>query len=157
MTLPWCHLREFTFVALLCCGCASQSMLPQPAADVLLDTDRSFAAFAQAHGVAAAFREFAAEDALLLPMGEARVRGREAIHKSLLDLPAGALSWSPVAGEVSRSGNLGYTWGTYQFRVREGDDPTALRHGKYVTIWKRQPDGSWRYVLDTGNSSPPSP
>lgn len=141
-------------VVLIGAGCAMPRS--RVSACVLMQADREFARAAELHSVANAFREFAAPNAVSLPMGEAPVRGREAIHKSLLDVPAGALSWSPVAGEISRSGDLGYTWGTYQFRVREGDAPTAVRHGKYVTIWKKQPDGSWKYVLDTGNSSPPN-
>jgi len=138
-------------------GCASvgTSHKRSPSAEVLLQTDRDFALYAQVHGVANAFREFAAPDALSLPMGEAPIRGREAIFRAMSDSPPGELLWKPVGADLAGSGDLGYTWGTYEFRAPEAGGKPATRHGKYVTIWKKQTAGSWKYVVDIGNASPP--
>jgi ketosteroid isomerase-like protein len=155
--------QRFTRLALLsaclavwCSGCATVGTVRHRSspADVLLQADRDFALYAQQHGVATAFREFAAPDALSLPMGEVPVRGREAIFRAMSDFPPGELRWRPVGADLARSGDLGYTWGTYEFRAPDAGGKPAPRHGKYVTVWKRQRDGSWKYVVDIGNASP---
>jgi ketosteroid isomerase-like protein len=138
-------------------GCATSAkhhvLVPTP--EALITADRDFALYAHLHGVANAFRDFAAPEALQLPMGEAPIRGREAIFQAMSDFPPGDLRWHPIGADLARSGELGYTWGTYEFHPRDASGVAGTRHGKYVTIWKRQPDGSWKFVVDTGNASPP--
>ena len=120
-----------------------------------MKADREFAAAAKQHGVAIAFREFAAPEALSLPMGETPIRGREAIFEAMSAFPPGELLWQPVGADLARSGDLGYTWGTYEFRTHDAEGKPATRHGKYLTVWKKQADGAWKIVVDTGNASPP--
>jgi ketosteroid isomerase-like protein len=144
-------------LAVWCAGCATVGTVRDRAssADVLLQADRDFALHAQQHGVANAFREFAASDALSLPMGEAPILGREAIFRAMSDFPPGELRWRPAGTDLARSGELGYTWGTYEFRPRDAGGQSETRHGKYVTVWKKQRDGSWKFVVDIGNAGPP--
>jgi ketosteroid isomerase-like protein len=143
-------------IVLWCGGCATDGIHRDPAqpADALFKADRDFALYAQQHGVANAFREFAAPEALQLPMGEAPIHGRAAIFRAMSDFPPGELRWRPVGADLARSGDLGYTWGTYEFRPRGAGGQSETRHGKYVTVWKKQRDGSWKFVVDTGNASP---
>ena len=63
------------------------------------------------------------------------------------------LTWTPVGADISASGDLGYTYGTYEFSSKDKDGKTVVDHGKYTSIWKKQGDGSWKVVLDMGNSS----
>jgi len=116
--------------------------------------DSEFAARARA-GVAQAFREYAALDATSLPMGEAPLHGREAIAQTVVNLPAGSLLWTPVAADIAKSGDLGYTWGTYALHSTDADGKLRVSHGKYITVWKKQPDGSWKFVMDIANPGPP--
>jgi len=143
--------------AVLLCGCATDGTIrdPAPRGAALMKADRDFALFAQQHGVANAFREFSAPDAMSLPMGDAPVQGREAIFNAMSGIPLGQLFWQPVGADLARGGDLGYTWGTYEFRTRDAEDKPVTRHGKYVTVWKKQRDGSWKFVMDIGNSNPP--
>jgi hypothetical protein len=68
--------------------------------------------------------------------------------------PASLLTWEPQRAEVARSGELGWTWGTYEVRP-EGDlEAEPLAYGKYVNVWRTQPDRTWKVIVDTGNSSP---
>jgi len=140
-------------------GCATNSATPGPASGAeverLLRADKAFCALAQKRGAAEAFRTFAAEDAVCFPIGEAPVRGRAAILEWMSSGPKGEMKWTPMTAEVARSGDLGYTWGTYEFRGQGDDGQPLVRHGKYVTVWKKQADGSWRFVLDIGNPGPP--
>jgi len=121
----------------------------------LFQADKDFCALAQRRGVAEAFRAYAAEDATLLPLGENPVRGREAIFATMSEGPSYELEWTPEAADVARSGDLGYTWGKSILRRVGEDGNPVVRHGKYLTVWKRQGDGSWKYVMDIGNPSPP--
>jgi ketosteroid isomerase-like protein len=61
------------------------------------------------------------------------------------------LTWVPVKAEISLSGDLGYTFGNWELFVKSSD--TTL-YGNYVSIWKKQADGSWKYVLDAGCNTP---
>jgi ketosteroid isomerase-like protein len=58
-----------------------------------------------------------------------------------------------VGADISASGDLGYTYGTYEFRAVGKDGNPVVEHGKYTSIWKKQRDGSWKVVLDMGNAS----
>lgn len=125
-----------------------------PTSDALLAADTAFASLAAQKGTAEAFFAFAAEGATLLPVGEPPVKGREAIRQTMADAAGAQLKWSPTAAELSRSGDLGYTWGTYEYRLPAADGQTNSHHGKYVTVWKKQPNGAWKFVVDIGNPSP---
>jgi len=121
----------------------------------LLKTDRDFSALSAANGAAEAFFTYLTDDAVQLPMGEAPVVGRAEIRRRLAEEGSFTLTWEPRAAEVSRSGDLGYTWGTYEVQAAGADGQPRVAYGKYVTIWRKQPDGTWRAVLDTGNPGPP--
>lgn len=114
-----------------------------------MEADRQFSALSVSNGAAAAFAVYMADDALSLPAGAEPVTGKQAIVESMTPL-TGTLSWTPQQEAISRSGELGYTWGMYEYRSTKG-----VSFGKYVTVWRKQPDGSWKAVVDIGNQSPP--
>ena len=83
------------------------------------------------------------------------MHGRDAIAESLAGTPEGdKLEWEPEFARVSAGGDLGYTFGTWEY-VTAGT--TDVLRGKYVTIWKRQADGAWKAVFDGGNTLDESP
>jgi ketosteroid isomerase-like protein len=63
-----------------------------------------------------------------------------------------SISWKTLHAEVSKSGELGYTTGTFQDTFTGPDGKKAEDKGKYVCIWKKQKDGSWKAIHDTWNS-----
>jgi ketosteroid isomerase-like protein len=101
------------------------------------------------------YMSYYAEDAAELPNGEDMLQGKENIAKTMgfLDDKNNHLTWTPVYADMAASGDLGYTYGTYEFRSRDKDGKPTVEHGKYASIWKRQKDGSWKVVMDMGNSS----
>ncbi len=105
-------------------------------------------------GARAAFAHYMAPDAVSLPQGGVPVRGADKISANLPDLGEASLTWIPSGGDVAASGDLGYTWGTYEYRSKNAQGQAVVGFGKYTTIWKRQADGDWRAVLDMGNQSP---
>jgi ketosteroid isomerase-like protein len=114
----------------------------------LLRTDREFCALAQRVPIGEAFRTYLAEDGTSMPQGRPFLHGRDAVAKSWSGAPAGdKLSWTPQFARAAAGGDLGYTYGTWTYTSGEG-----VQHGKYVTIWRRQEDGTWKAVFDGGNA-----
>ena len=121
----------------------------------LMRTDVEFSAAAQKIGVGEAFLRYADEYATMLPAGKKAVNGLEAIRAEFADFPRGAtLVWTPVLVQVARSGDLGYTLGTYESRRTGADGKPVTSYGKYCSVWKKQKDGGWKWVVDVGTPSP---
>ncbi len=88
-------------------------------------------------------------------VGLARIR--EVATRAFADTARG-LVWHPLYAEVGRAADLGYTVGRWESRVRGADGAwAATGTGNYVTVWRRQPDGSWKVALDIGNEDAPPP
>jgi ketosteroid isomerase-like protein len=102
------------------------------------------------------YMAYYADDAVELPNGTDALNGKAAIAKTMgfLNNKDNRLSWTPSYAELSGSGDLGYTYGTYEFRSRDKDGKPIVSYGKYTTIWKKQKDGAWKVILDMGNDSP---
>lgn len=116
----------------------------------LMDTEREFSDSVGTN-VAAAFGEFAAPDAAKLEGGSEYAFGPAAIAKLFGTPPPGALgpAWLPEWGGVAASGDLGFTlgpsWPRAAGKVQTPPDPIR---GRYFTIWQRQANGAWRYLVD---------
>jgi ketosteroid isomerase-like protein len=125
----------------------------------LVQVELAFAAMAQEKGVLPAFEHFAAPDVAFIDTDPRRFRGLEAVRQRMGKTPATTkLTWSPLFTDVSDDGTLGYNYGRYQARSQGADGTETVREGFFLTIWKRQPDGSWRYVMDNGAADrPPTP
>ncbi|PYP13886.1 MAG: hypothetical protein DMD54_15345 [Gemmatimonadetes bacterium] len=114
----------------------------------LLKADSAFAAMSAARGAKQAFLAYAAEQAVSFGPGVKMNEGREAIGAAFDNFPAGAvLKWRPVAVEIAKSGDLGCT-------VGEATISSLHHYSKYLTIWKRQRDKTWKFVADGGNLRP---
>ena len=62
------------------------------------------------------------------------------------------ITWSPEV--VEASGGIGYTTGPSEIRVKQEDGTERVRRGRYVTIWRRKPDGKWKAALGIGSQEP---
>ena len=121
----------------------------------LLKIDEQFSADAQRLGVAEAFARYAAPDARMLPAGKDVVSGLDAVKSQMAGFSKGAtLAWKPFHADIAASGDLGYTLGTYELRAKDEAGKATVAYGKYCSVWKKQPDGSWKWVVDVGTSSP---
>jgi uncharacterized protein (TIGR02246 family) len=109
---------------------------------------------------ASAIASFYADDAILMPTAEPVVRGKDAITeewKHILAIPAFA-NVSKLGGvEVATAGDLAYTYGSYRSRLMGENGKLVMEPGKWLTIWKKQPDGGWRIAVDTYNTDIPPP
>ena len=125
----------------------------------LMELDLQFAQVASEIGISQAFYQYADPKAIVLSQGSFPLKGPDEIREdwqkvenSLKHPPQ--LSWKPTKAEIAQSGDLGYTFGTYEFTELDSLDNPSISYGNYVTVWKKQEDGSWKYVLDGGASTP---
>ncbi|MEE9441729.1 MAG: nuclear transport factor 2 family protein [candidate division Zixibacteria bacterium] len=121
--------------------------------DILLHTDREFAKLALENGARAAFDYYMADDARIYAAGiEPRV-GRDSILSLFPKIDNDILNWEPYFADIAASGDLGYTLGKYKSTHIDDSGKASATYGNYVTIWKKQPDGQWKFVFDTGHKS----
>ena len=126
------------------------------AVDELFAVDRAFSARSQEIGAGPAFVEFASEDVRAFPGGRVTLKGKTALAEWTSGWPAEqSVSWEPEEAFVSASGDLGYTWGYAAFTRPNEAGEKETSHGKYVTIWRRQENGEWKWIADLGNGAPP--
>lgn len=121
----------------------------------LFQADVEFSQLAARLGVAQAFSLFFAEDGVWLPVGMAPVRGRQAIRETLDQAGTVKLTWQPQMAAVAAAADLGYTWGLYEARLPTAEGGERIIRGKYVTVWRKQPDETWKVVLHAGNTNEP--
>ena len=114
-----------------------------------------FCAATRAMGILAAFKHYATPDAVMLSVDPRKFRGADAIDRAIgPDRPGVTVTWKAERSELSEDGSLGYNYGRYEWRFPGPDGQPAVSSGWFLTIWKRQPDGTWRFVLDTGVPDP---
>jgi ketosteroid isomerase-like protein len=119
----------------------------------LMNADIEFSKLSEEKGMNEAFFTCLAKDGVLLRPNSLPVEGIETI-KELLSKSSDdnfTLTWKPTFAEISKSGDLGYTYGIYEFKTTNQNSIPLIAKGTYITVWKKQVDGTWKVVLDTGN------
>src|SRR3954463_7979821 len=123
-----------------------------PAANVeeIMQADKDFSTLSQQQGMKKAFLAYMDSSAVMLSANHMPTIGNDlAKHYNEVNDSNFILTWNPLNGSIAKSGDLGYTYGVYTFKLKNGD--TTAHQGTYTTIWKKQGDGTWKFVLDTGN------
>lgn len=143
-------LRTTLLAAGLCLAAFPTTAQETMPAQQLIDADKAFNEMAQKEGTGKAFIAYAAGDPVLIRPGNMPIIGRTEFVEAFSKVTGSALSWEPLRAEIAASQDLGYTFGRYTLR----DGETIKTHGVYVTVWKKQPDGSWKFVLDGGGTTP---
>lgn len=124
---------------------AVSSVWAQSDLQKIVDAEHSFARLAAEKGTKEAFLANMTADALIF--NPDKVNARE--FWTARPASASLLSWAPNYADVSANGILGYTTGNWEFRAKGKDDqPSAF--GEFITIWQRQPDGKYKWMVDIG-------
>lgn len=126
-----------------------QKMTPED----LMEIEREFAQYSVDHGFYEAFATHLTEDAVAINPDRQPTVGLVKIL-SYMEGRSGELFWEPIGADISKSGDLGYTWGRWTFTATNEAGETQIGHGKYMSVWKLQDDGSWKVVLDGGSGNP---
>jgi len=121
----------------------------------LKQVDIDFSNLSKEKGTAIAFTEYVAEDGVLLRPFSYPIIGKDKVSELMnQDDNSGTtatLTWTPLYADIAASGELGYTYGTWQMHIIKSDKTEERRVGTYVSIWKKDKAGKWKWVLDTGN------
>ena len=135
------------------------SASPRATAEMLKELEGEFMRAAAEKG-SQGYMSYYADDSVEVPNGAPVIKGKANIAKTMdfLDQKDNHLTWTPVGADISASGDLGYTYGYYEFQHKDHSGKRVAENGKYTSIWKLQKDGSWKVVLDMGNAGPdPTP
>lgn len=135
-------------IILMCCfsGCGEKPNGPQE----LLEADRAMSALAGRLGFYGSILATADSQLVKLEEGKLALVGLARLAESYSkERDPKTISWSPRWAEVSASGELGYSWGDWEFKL-----PDTTYYGNYVTIWRKNEKGVWKVVLDGGNNTP---
>lgn len=115
----------------------------------MMDADRAFSKMSEEKGMKNAFLEYIDSNGVLLRPNQLPLLGADAIDFLIRQNDSSfTLKWEPKGGMVAQSGELGYTYGVYALKPSDKD---TMMYGNYVSIWKKQSNGSWKYILDSGN------
>ena len=126
----------------------------KPGKVLLFDLETRFAKDVAERG-GAGFADWFAEDGVVLGNGQAPLVGRVAIAKSTTWSPKDyQLTWTPIDAVMGPSGDIGYTWSHFEGHSKDANGNPVITSGRFITIWRKQPDGNWKVVLDAGSNEP---
>jgi ketosteroid isomerase-like protein len=107
-------------------------------------------------GDAATVAAFYTEDATLLPPGAEMVRGLPAVQESWAEtFSEGGFMMNLNTVSVDGAGEFAYEIGTWSMPTGEGEGG-VVEQGKYLVVWKRGADGTWKLHADIWNASTPA-
>jgi ketosteroid isomerase-like protein len=122
--------------------------------EALLQTDKVWASVVGSRDVDKIV-SYWADDAIVLPPGAPALVGKQAIREFVtqsLEMPGFSISWEANQAAVSASGDMGYTVGTNRVTMAAADGTPVTTVGKAVAVWRKEPNGTWRCVLDIWNA-----
>jgi ketosteroid isomerase-like protein len=123
----------------------------------LMELETQFAA-AVAAGGGKAFASWFADEGVTLANGRPPVIGREAIAaEAQWDPKNYQLTWTAEGAQMGPSNDMGFTWGHYEGTGKDAHGQPVTHSGRYMTVWKRMSDGSWKVMLDASADEPPDP
>jgi ketosteroid isomerase-like protein len=141
---------------------SAPASVPNPLTDVtvkpgkvlLFDLDTRFAKDVLERG-GSAFAQWFADDAVALNNGAAPLIGKVAIAKSANWAAKDyQLTWTPTDALMGPSGDMGYTWGHFEGHSKDANGNPVTTSGRYITMWRKEPDGNWKVILDAGSNEP---
>ena len=148
--LPPFLLTGFVAAVLGWLSSCSGSVDPEAVKEEVFAAEKAFEAMAAEKGLAEAFSWFAAEDAVILRGNDSLIAGKEGIRNYYLQpvFSAATVNWTPGRIGVSDDGNLAWTYGPFVWKLIREEGDTVVTRGVFHTVWKRQKDGTWRYLWD---------
>jgi ketosteroid isomerase-like protein len=147
--LPFALSALFFVVASTSCKQKEQKLTVTDFNYELLQQDIAFSTLSLKVGIKNAYLEFADSNAVFLKPNSLPIEDADAIDYIIsLDDKDFDFRWEPQRAKVASSGDLGYTYGIYEIKSKV--DTNALT-GNYVTVWRKQVDGKWKFTLQSSN------
>jgi len=129
---------------------ACQSIDNEKIKNEIFQTEKAFEKMAAENGVAEAFYYFADEKAVIKRENDTLIVGKEniKIYYAKKNNSNATVNWTPDFIDVANDGTLGYTYGKYAWKIKNKEGALTEYKGIFHTVWKKQKDGSWKYVWD---------
>ena len=121
-------------------------------ARALLTLDREFDGHLRSNGLAQAYAAIVAENVYLCRTGSFPMTGKETVEAYLKELP-GSWSWSPMTAVVAKSGDLAYSYGTFDRQLSEAGKETKKPYS-YIRVWKRNSRSEWKLFMELVRAFP---
>jgi len=117
----------------------------------ITDTELAFSAMAEKEGIPAAFLAYSANDGVIMRNNKV-IKGHPEMEKYFQASGQNpnrlTLTWAPDFVDVAASGDMAYTYGQYKLTITDTTGNTQEANGIFHTVWRRQADGSWKFVWD---------
>jgi ketosteroid isomerase-like protein len=149
--------RTLAVLVLILAPACQPSADPAQAARALLDTDRAWATLVASNGPVDSIVAYWTPDARVVLPGQPLLVGTAAIRQMVAgtrSIPGFRITWSPDSAVVSSAGDFGYTFGTNRITVPDSSGTLHTTEGRYLTVWRREPNGRWRCSFDIFNEGP---
>ena len=146
-------MKYLLFCIIFCAAACTTKSKPVDASSAiseLMTTDKAFSQRSSEVGMNTAYIEFLDSNGVLLRPHQMTLMSADAVDYLIQQNDKDfTITWKPEKAAVAASGDLGYTYGYYAVKPSFAD--TSL-YGTYISIWKKQKDGIWKLVLNSGNN-----
>ena len=146
-------------LSIVACGKAPQRLDLEAEKTALMQVSRDWAATVSSGNVDSMV-SYWADDAVVMPPGEAALVGKEAIRgyvTGMLAMPGFAIAWEPEQAEISTSGDMGYLIERNSASFTDSTGTRQTQLGKAITIWRKNAQGQWKCVVDGWSNVPSHP
>jgi ketosteroid isomerase-like protein len=137
---------------------AAQKVDVRSALQSMVDTERTFSRASEEQGTRESFLAFIADDGILFRPSAVYGKKWMLEHPVAPSPKRSLLIWQPIFAEISAAGDMGFTTGPWEFK-QDINDQKPVGFGQFATVWKKQTDGTWKFVVDLGisNTQPTTP
>jgi ketosteroid isomerase-like protein len=152
------HMKTHVSIVLFLFSFAASILAADPKAEqALRDADDQWSKAAGAHDLEKTV-SFYSSDAIVLPPNGPAITTKDGVHDMWKQLirDMQSMSWKATRVEVAKSGELGYITGTYEMSIKDETGKLINDKGKYLEVWKKQADGSWKCSADMFSSDLPA-
>lgn len=141
-----------TAIVLICLitNCATPPIDPEITKAEVMAAEKAFEKMAAEKGISEAFAHFADQHAVIKRTNDTLISGPENIRQfySKPFYKTATVAWTPDFIDVSEKGDMAWTYGKYLWKSTDSTGVVSEFKGVFHTVWKRQKDGSWKYVWD---------
>ena len=137
-------------------ACKQQRLDTKAEGEKLMQISREWSKSAATHSVEKTL-SYWADDAVVMSPGQPPIKGKNAIREmveSTSKIPGFKISWEPLNVFVSESGDMAYMLEQNQITINDSLGKPITEFNKSVTIWRKEPDGSWKNVVEMWNADP---
>jgi ketosteroid isomerase-like protein len=143
------HIAPIIVAMFFLCSCA-RTVDKETVKRGVFNTEKAFEKMTGEKGIAEAFSFFAAENGVIKRQNDTLIAGKQNIFRYYDNerMKRAQVQWTPDVIEVSDDGSMASTYGKYLWQIPAESGDTAEYRGIFHTVWKKQPDGEWRYIWD---------